>query len=331
MQGKCRNILIIQLILISVVCVSDICFGQQKPDRIPVVGISVIGTKHNWDINAYLGARERAQKLGMKVIAYDGERVPEKQIADVKKLIKAQVDVIAVILGDSESLTPVLKEAADAGVSVVSADFVNPYSLCNVSTDNISAMEELVEHMAEDLNYRGSLAVFYTPGIPIAELRYKVFTRILSKYPEMHVAVKEDWKFPKVTEDAYKKTLKILSTHPEIDAFWSIFDMPMIGAARAIAELKKEDHVKVYGFDGDPTAMKMIMDKQSAYTATVAQQPYKIGEQLAEVAKMAAEGKPLKQHVFIEHIFVNKANAGKIYATLPQYRFKKFMLRSDAE
>ena len=318
-----KNWRIVLLSLLIAVCLTFTLAAQgasDSGDAELVIGISVIGAEHNWDINAYNGAQDMAKELGMKVLAFDGERRPEKQIADVKSLIARKVDVIAVILGDIESLSPVLKEARDAGIPVVTADFENPYTLCNVSTDNRAAMAELVEQMVTDMNEKGEVGIFYTPGIPVAELRYDVFTSVLNKYPDVKVVAQEAWQFPNVTPDAYEKSKDMLTAHPEIDAFWTVFDMPMIGAAQAIADKGMQADVKTYGFDGDPTAMKMIQDPDSAYAATVAQQPYIIGQKLAEVAKQVAEGETVEKEIYVDHILVTRDNVDEVFSTLPQYK-----------
>ena len=315
-----RKGLVLGILLVTVLAGQMYANGAKEKDDEIVVGISVIGAEHNWDINAYNGAQERAKELGMNVLAFDGERRPEKQIADVKSLIARKVDVIAVILGDVESLSPVLKEARDAGIPVVTADFENEYTICNVSTDNRAAMAELVEQMVADMNESGEVGIFYTPGIPVAELRYEVFTGVLDKYPNVNVVAQEAWKFPNVTPDAYEKSKDMLTAHPEIDAFWTVFDMPMIGAAQAIADMGLESDVKTYGFDGDPTAMKMIQDSGSAYAATVAQQPYLIGQKLAEVALSVANGETVEKEIFVDHILVTRDNVEEVFNTLPQYK-----------
>ena len=312
---------IISLVLMTAVVFCAAASGSQETGNdVPVIGVSVIGAEHNFDINAYNGAQERAKELGFRVLAFDGERRPEKQIADVKSLIASKVDVIAVILGDIESLSPVLKEARDAGIPVVTADFENPYTLCNVSTDNRAAMAQVVEQMVADLNQKGEVGIFYTPGIPVAELRYEVFTSVLDKYPDVKVVAQEAWKFPNVTPDAYEKTLDMLTAHPEIDAFWTVFDMPMIGSAQAIADKGLEASVKTYGFDGDPTAMKMLSDPSSAYGATCAQQPYLMGQILAEVAKDVIDGKTVEKNIYADHVLVTKDNVNEVLNTLPQYK-----------
>jgi ribose transport system substrate-binding protein len=291
--------------------------GQGKKLRL---GLSVIGTEHSWDINAYNGAREKARELGFEVLGFDGERRPEKQLADVETLIANKVDIIAVILGDSESLTPALQKARSQGIPVVTADFDNPHTLCNVGTNNQIAMAALVEQLVADLGQNGNVGVFYTPGIPIADERKEVFDRVMAKYPGMKVASVQDWKIPGTVPDAYDKTKDIMKAHPEIQAFWTVFDQPMIGAAQALADIGLASGTKCYGFDGDDLAMEMLMDPASAYGATVAQQPYLIGQTLAEVAKKVLDGENVDRNVYVEAVLVTPKNVQEVFDTLPQYK-----------
>jgi ribose transport system substrate-binding protein len=278
----------------------------------PVVGISVIGTEHDWDIQAYNGAIAKAKELGAEVIAFDGERRPEKMLNDVKTLISRNVDVLIVILGYREVIEPELKIAREKGIKVVTADFQSVYSQCNVSTNNMTAMIELCLRMVADLKGEGNIGIFYRPGSPIAELRKKCLDLVLSEYPKIKIVAQEAYVVPGTVPDAYNKTKDMLRANPEIDAFWSLFDQPMIGAAQAIDDLGSRYHAKCYGFDGDPTALKMINDPNSSFVATVAQQPYKIGETCAEVAMEILSGKEVPVLRFVDHILVTRENVGNL-------------------
>jgi len=308
---------------------ATVVFAESEPGSIkvlnkngkkPVIGLSVIGTEHNWDINAYNGCIARLKAWGVDVIAFDGERKPEKQLSDVKTLIARKVDVIAVILGDTQSLSPVLKEARTAGIPVVTADFQDPSSLCNVATNNYAAMAELVLKMVADLNGEGDIGIFYRPGSPIAELRKGVFDLVLNSYPKIKVVATEAYVLPGTVPDAYNKTKDIMRANPNIKAFWTIFDMPVIGAAQALADMGLAGKVKTYGFDGDPTAMEMISDPKSAFAATVAQQPYLIGQTLADTAIEIVLGKKVPVMKFVPHVLVTGDNVEEVLKTLPQYK-----------
>jgi ribose transport system substrate-binding protein len=284
------------------------------------IGISVIGTEHSWDINAYNGAKDKAAELGFEILGFDGERRPEKQLADVETLIASKVDIVAIILGDSESLTPAIKKARDQGIPVVTADFDNPYTLSNVGTNNQIAMAALVEQLVADLGQAGNVGVFYTPGIPIADERKDVFDRVMAQYPDMKVVSVQDWKIPGTVPDAYDKTRAVMAAHPEIQAFWTVFDQPMIGAARALADIGLAAGTKCYGFDGDDLAMEMLMDPKAAYGATVAQQPYLIGQTLVEVAKKVLDNKPVARNVYVDAVLVTPKNVQEVFNSLPQYK-----------
>ncbi len=317
-----RNVLkmLIGVVFLFVV-INNILVARGQAHNQPVVGISAIGVEHNWDINAYNGTIDKVKEMGGRVLSFDGERRVEKQLSDVKTLISNKVDALIVILGDAPSLTPALKEARDAGIPVVTADFDNPYTLSNVSTNNEVAMAELVEYMVEDMGKRGEVGVFFTPGIPVADLRKKVFDSVLAKYSDVHVVAEQPWKIPGTVPDAYEKTQDMLRANPEIDAFWTVFDMPMIGAAQAIADMNDPGiQAKCYGFDGDPTAMKMLQDPNSAYGATVAQQPYLIGQRAAEVAFKILNGETVPRNVYVDHVLVTRDNVQKVLETLHQYK-----------
>jgi ribose transport system substrate-binding protein len=294
--------------------------SMDKPGEGLLLGLSVIGTEHNWDINAYNGFLDRAEELGAEVLAFDGERRNEKQLSDVNTLISRKTDVIAVILGVKDSLVPALEEARSQGIPVVTADFAVAPSLCNVASNNFTAMAELALKMVSDMNGSGEIGIFFRPGSPIAELRKKVLDLVLSEYTDIKIVAQEAYILPGTVPDAYNKTQDMLRANPNIKAFWSVFDMPMIGAAQAIADMGLAGKVGTYGFDGDPTAMQIIMDPDGAFAATVAQQPYAIGERLAEQAIRAALGVAVPVMDFVPHVLVTRDNVQEVFDTLPQYK-----------
>lgn len=311
-----KRFLYLLLVLVLVVTANTVIAAKKKP----LIGISVAGTEHDWDINCYNGAISRAKELGAEVLAFSGEKRAEKQLSDIQTLISRKVDALIVILGFKDVIEPAIKQARDRGIPVVTCDFNTPYSLCNVSTNNFSAEAELALKMISDLGGKGELGIFYVPGYPIEELRKDVLDVVLKWHPDVKIVAQEAEVEPGTVPDAYNKTRDMLRAHPEIDAFWAIYDMPMIGAAQAIADMGLAGKVGCYGFDGDPTAMKMIMDPNSAFEATVAQQPFKIGQTAAEVAMDLIKGKEVPVMKFVPSILVTRENAKEVYETLEQYK-----------
>jgi len=312
---KIKNYLIFTLVVIFLMTGFTVGgFAKQ-----PIIGLSAVGVEHNWDINAYNGVISRAKELGVDLLSFDGERRPEKQLSDIRTLISRKVDCIIVILGQRDVIEPAIKEAREKGIPVVTADFNTPYSLCNVSTNNFSAMSDVVLQMVSDLKGEGEVGIFFRPGSPIGDLRKKVFDLVLSEYPGIKIVAEQTIVIPGTVPDSYNKTKDMLRTHPEIDAFWTVFDMPMIGAAQAIADMGLQN-IGCYGFDGDPTAMEMISDPSSAYMATVAQQPFKIGQTVLEAAVDVINGKEVPVMKFVPAVLVTRENVKEVLETLPQYK-----------
>lgn len=307
------------LAMLCVLCCLALVQTAMGGEKKPLIGISIIGAEHNWDINAFQGAQDKAKELGADVLAFDGERRIEKQLSDVKTLISRKVDAIVVILGDEKSLMPALKEARDAGIPVVTADFNNIYTMCDVQTNNFAAISEVALKMVSDMGGEGKVATFSIPGQPISDVREDTLKLVLKSYPKIQIAVAEVPAIPGTVPDAYNKAKDIMRTHPDIKSFWATFDMPMIGAAQAIADEGKVGKVWCYGFDGDPTAMKMILDPDSAYAATGVQQPYKIGSTAAETAMEILQGKTVPPMKFVEHALGVKTNVKELINRFEQY------------
>lgn len=311
MRKTCALVCLLSCLLLGVSALA----GEKKP----LIGISIIGAEHNWDINAFTGAQDKARELGADVLAFDGERRIEKQLSDVKTLITRKVDAIVVILGDEKSLVPALKEARDAGIPVVTADFNNPYTLCEVQTNNFAAMSDVVLKMVADMGGAGKIATFSVPGIPVSDVRENTIKLVLKSYPEIEIVAAEVAAVPGTVPDAYNKAKDLMRTHPDLKAFCAIFDMPLIGAAQAIADEGKVGKVGCYGFDGDPTAMMMIHDPESAYMSTAVQQPYAIGATAAATAIDVVNGKRVPRMKFVDYGVADKDNVLELINKYEQY------------
>ncbi len=308
-----------KMVLLASCLVLGLAMTAAGGEKKPLVGISIIGAEHNWDINAFTGAQDKARELGADVLAFDGERRIEKQLSDIKTLITRKVDIIVVILGDEKSLVPALKEAREAGIPVVTADFNNPYTLCEVQTNNFAAMSDVVLKMVADLGGKGKIATFSVPGIPVSDVRENTIKLVLQSYPEIEIVAAEVAAIPGTVPDAYNKAKDLMRTHPDLKGFIAIFDMPLIGVAQAIEDEGKTGDIGCYGFDGDPTAMKMILDPESAYRCTAVQQPYAIGATAAATALDVLAGKQVPRMKFVGYGIADKENVLDLINTYEQY------------
>ncbi len=286
----------------------------------PVIGVSVIGTEHNWDINAYNGVLDTLKAAGVEIKAFDGERKPQKQVNDLETLLQLKPDAIIIILGYRNALQPVLDKIVEAGIPIITVDMLTNQTTCNVSSNNYGMGIDIALQIVSDLQGKGEIGVFYRPGAWVAEVRRAMLDAVLKDFPGIKIVAEQPYVIPGTVPDAMNKVENILKANPDIDAFWSLFDMPTIGAAMAIQAAGKEKEVKCYGIDGDPKAISMIRSGESAYAATIVQQPYKIGEKAAEMALKVVNGQDVPYTVYVDHYIATEDNVEEIIQKVEKYK-----------
>ena len=286
------------------------------------IGISIVGTDHYWDRNAYESAGAEVKRLGGTPIAVQAGRQGSQQIADLENLVAQKPDAIISILGDAAALAPEFQKIKAAGIPLFTMDQPSPLSVNNVTSDNYRVGETVMRTMAEDMGGKGNILLFngFT-STRVCNLRYEQFQAVLKDYPDVHILQPElQDVIPGTVEDARQKTTDALNRYPrgQIQAIAAAcWDVPGVGAAQAVTAAGRSE-IKIYGNDGDPSALALVCDPKSPYQADVAQQPKLIGKQSADNVALYLGGKKdmVKHTTYFDPILVTKQNCAQIVPTL---------------
>lgn len=276
------------------------------------VGVAAKDVVRDFGRLVYEGVQDRVEELGGEVVATQADAQDDKHIANVENLVSQGVDAIIVILGDTVTLEPALKKASDAGIPLFTIDHASPYSVNNIGSDNWQIGSTLARTLAEDIGGKGQVLVFngFYDVVP-CQIRYDEFQLVLKNYPDIEIIEPELQDIYEGTiEDSKQKVEDVLTRLPEgeIDAVWSCWDLPSIGAAQAIDAAGRD--IKVFGVDAEPGALDLIEDPESNYQFTVAQQPALFGETSADNVARYLGG--LEDEVplstYLEAVFIDKGN-----------------------
>ena len=101
------------------------------------IGVTVVGTSHHWDLQAFKGQTEELERLGATVIALDAERNDQTQVNQIQTLIAQQPDAIIQQLGNIQVLDPWLKRIADAGIPLFTVDTITEHSVNNTTSQQL--------------------------------------------------------------------------------------------------------------------------------------------------------------------------------------------------
>lgn len=157
------------------------------------------------------------------------------QIAQIKKLIDMDVDLLMIDPNDEHLLNDVIEEAYRKGIPVIAFDqpVSSPYAI-NVVIDQQLWGQMLAEWLCEKLDGSGNIVIVKgLEGHPANENRLIGMRRVLDKYPNINVIAEKNGNWDQI--DAQNVMTELLHAYPNIDGVLSQDGMAH-GVVRAYLE-----------------------------------------------------------------------------------------------
>ena len=237
------------------------------------------------------GAMDKAIELGnIEIIS----QIPGVWNVDVqssmwKAMAARKVDLVFGCPVDKEALIPVLRDVYERGVPVITTDTYigdgdytsgpDNFPLAAIQTDNIAAGEQAGHTLAELLGGQGKvyLQEFHV-GVSTSDERSLGFIKAIEQYPELELVARNSCDDDQ--DLAQTQTSAILKAHRDLAGVFGNNLFACVGAATAIQNAGLSGAIKMVGFDAPPEIIEMI--RKGWMDATVAQQPFKIGQTAVE-------------------------------------------------
>ena len=222
----------------------------QAVEKQYVVGVSNTLVGNGWREEMVCSIKAEALASGKvsKVILANRNGGPSEQIADLRNLISAGVNIIIVNPSDRKALDPVIKQATDRHIVVVAVDQAVDAPTAYVVTNDQTAYGRLgAEALFKKLGGKASVIEMRgIDGVPADADRHEGFTEALKKYPDIKVvaSVFTGWSFDKGAQEMKD----LISSGKQIDGIWtSGIDSSVVNAYKT-ANLK---YVPVVGADNN--------------------------------------------------------------------------------
>ena len=281
--------------------------GKKGPEKKTFVMVSK--GVHPYYKPCFEGFKDAAAKYGV-----NAEYVPPvdfklpMQVKVIEGLIARQVDGIAISALDDEGLAPVIGEAVDAGIKVITFDAPAPSSeaLSYIGTSNEDAGYKAGEEMIKLMGGKGKIAILQGGlGASNLNLRYKGFKRAIEeKAPGIKIVTREDTEGK--MNAVVNKTESLLEAYPDLNAIFGVSALCAPGAAAVIEEQGKAGKIIIGGFDDLPDTIDAI--KKGVVAFCVAQKTYKMGWLSVEKLLQATQGKPIEKDIDTGVLIVTKDN-----------------------
>ncbi len=145
-----------------------------------------------------------------------------KQISDMQDLITKKVDAIIITAASPTALTPVVEEATEAGIKVISFDNVvdTEEQVATVGIDESEFGRISAEWLADKLEGKGKIVVLNgIAGTATDSKRWGGAEEVFKNYPDIEVLGSANASWDYAQGKAAMESM--LSAYPEIDGVWS--------------------------------------------------------------------------------------------------------------
>ncbi|MEY8457743.1 substrate-binding domain-containing protein [Lactococcus ileimucosae] len=271
------------------------------------IGVSISTTNNPYFVAMDKGIKDAAEKAGTELNVSDAQNDAAKQTNDVQNFISQKVDAILINPVDSDAIVPAIEAANNANIPVILMDrgASGGEVLTTVASDNVEAGKMAAEFIAKEAGKNAkTLQLSGTPGASSTIDRGKGFDNAAKD--TLDVLSSQSANFDRAT--ALNTTQNMLQANKGVQAIFAQNDEMALGAAQAVKAAGLSG-VIIVGIDGQPDAQEAI--KEGTLTATVAQQPAKMGEIALQAAIDHFEGKDVEKTTVSPIFLVTKENVGE--------------------
>ena len=273
--------------------------GTETKEGNGSIGLSVSTLNNPFFVTLTEGAKEKAKEKGVDLIVVDAGDDAAKQTSDIEDLISKNISVLIVNPVDSDAVAPVVKDAIEKGIKVVSVDrIVNGVDVdCAIASDNVAGAKLAAEYLLSLVGEGAKVAELEgVPGASATIDRGKGFHEIADT--KLNVVSKQTANFNR--SEGMTVMENMLQANSDIVGVFAHNDEMALGALEAI---NGKDIVEV-GFNATDDALAAV--KEGKMAATVAQQPELMVSTAVETAVKLIAGETVEKSIPVEVTLVKE-------------------------
>lgn len=262
--------------------------------------------------------KSEAEKNGYETIMVDPDMDVKKQSDQFDDFISQEVTAIILVPCDRLSIGPAVKAANEQGIPVFTVDAKcaaeGAIIAGHVGTDNFQGGKLAGTAMINALGENGGkVLILDFKKANSCVLRVNGFKEVINAHNEQRtsgkIVIAAELDGNGARTEGYQSTADALQAHDDLAAVFAINDPSALGAYTAIEEAKKQDQIKIIGFDGQLDGKQAIKDGK--VFADPIQHPDKMGRQIVQNIIKYLSGEEFEKETLIPATLYNKDSADK--------------------
>lgn len=236
-----------------------------------------------------------------------------KQISDMQDLITKKVDAIVITAASPTALAPVVEEAAEAGIKVVSFDNVveTDEQVATVGIDEKEFGRIGAEWLVDKLDGKGKIVVLNgIAGTATDSLRWGGAEEVFKQYPDIEILGSANASWDYAQGKAAMESM--LSAYPEIDGVWSQGGAMTQGAIDAFIAAGR-DLVAMTSEGNNGAIRAWIENKDKGLSCIAPSNPTYTSAEALRVVIKALNGEDIPGNVVMDIETVTEENVDQYY------------------
>jgi ribose transport system substrate-binding protein len=297
---------VMTICLLTVLAASVLFTGCKQEKKHKTFGFTCFWLGNPFFIILEQTIRDEVEKNGDKLITFDPNRDPQKQITQIEDMISMKIDAIFLNPVDLEAIRPALVALNQAKIPVINfdsevkdIDMVTAY----VGSDNRNAGYICGVDMVKRLPNGGPIAVLDSPARISTRTRINGFNEAIAGKGFTIVFLRDA---QGSADLAQQHTEEMLKAHPEVVALMGSNDVVAL-AAYAACQSAGRANILIYGVDGSPAA-KAEIAKRGQFAGSGAQSPISIAKESLDVAYKILNKEPYEKRIPVKTFMINQDN-----------------------
>ena len=236
-----------------------------------------------------------------------------KQISDMQDLITKKVDAIVITAASPTALAPVVEEATEAGIKVVSFDNVveTDEQVATVGIDEKEFGRIGAEWLVDKLEGKGKIVVLNgIAGTATDSLRWGGAEEVFKQYPDIEILGSANASWDYAQGKAAMESM--LSAYPEIDGVWSQGGAMTQGAIDAFIAAGR-DLVPMTSEGNNGAIRAWIENKDKGLSCIAPSNPTYTSAEALRVVIKALNGEEIPENVVMDIETVTEENVDQYY------------------
>ena len=236
-----------------------------------------------------------------------------KQISDMQDLITKKVDAIVITAASPTALAPVVEEATEAGIKVVSFDNVveTEEQVATVGIDEKEFGRIGAEWLVDKLDGKGKIVVLNgIAGTATDSLRWGGAEEVFKQYPDIEILGSANASWDYAQGKAAMESM--LSAYPEIDGVWSQGGAMTQGAIDAFIAAGR-DLVPMTSEGNNGAIRAWIENKDKGLSCIAPSNPTYTSAEALRVVIKALNGEDIPGNVGMDIETVTEENVDQYY------------------